>query len=115
MSLNLQVTDMAGASPDKSTVITNFVNMVYNQLLSPSTAKYDRTEKKDIYRTEEVPEYWIIDIRKRSVELYELDYEGEVPKYFLIDTVTKENKKDLRLIHFPNIQIDFEQLFDGIE
>ncbi len=169
MSLNLQVTDMAGASPDHSTVITNFVNMVYNQLkdstcrvypdnvqykwkmndgsektvipdasinchiksrkgnsfinapqfvlevLSPSTAKYDRTEKKDIYRTEEVPEYWIIDIRKRSVELYELDYEGEVPKYFLIDTVTKENKKDLRLIHFPNIQIDFEQLFDGIE
>lgn len=169
MSLNLQITDMAGASPDHSTVITNFVNMVYNQLkdstcrvfpdnvqyrwkmddgsektvipdasincqvksrkgnsfinvpqfvlevLSPSTAKYDRTEKKEIYRSEEVPEYWIINIWKRSIEIYDLDYENDIPKYFLIDTVTKENKKDLHLIHFPHIQIDFEQLFDGIE
>lgn len=169
MSLNLQITDMAGASPDHSTVITNFVNMVYNQLkdstcrvfpdnvqyrwkmddgsektvipdasincqvksrkgnsfinvpqfvlevLSPSTAKYDRTEKKEIYRSEEVPEYWIINIWKRSIEIYDLDYENDIPKYFLIDTVTKENKKDLHLIHFPHIQIDFEQLFDGVE
>lgn len=32
MSLDLQILDMARASPDHSTVITNFVNMVYNQL-----------------------------------------------------------------------------------
>lgn len=32
MSLDLQIMDMAGAAPDHSTVITNFVNMVYNQL-----------------------------------------------------------------------------------
>ena len=32
MGLNLQIVDMAGATPDHSTVITNFVNMVYNQL-----------------------------------------------------------------------------------
>lgn len=169
MSLNLQITDMAGASPDHSAVITNFVNMVYNQLkdstcrvypdnvqykwkmndgsektvipdasinchiksrkgnsfinapqfvlevLSPSTAQFDQTEKKDIYRSEEVPEYWIIDIRKRSIELYDLDYEDDIPKYFLVDTVTCENKEDLHLIHFPHIKIDFEQLFDGIE
>lgn len=169
MSLNLQITDMAGASPDHSAVITNFVTMVYNQLkdstcrvypdnvqykwkmddgseksvipdasinchiksrkgncfinapqfvlevLSPSTAKFDRTEKKDIYRSEEIPEYWIIDIRKRSIELYDLDYENEIPKYFLVDTVTCENKSDLHLIHFPHIKIDFDQLFDGLE
>ncbi len=169
MSLNLQVTDMAGASPDHSTVIINFVNMVYNQLkdstcrvysdnvqykwkmsdgseknvipdasincqtksrkgnsfinapqfvlevLSPSTAAYDQTEKKEIYRSEEIPEYWIIDIWKRSIEIYDLDYEDGIPKYYLMDTVTKDHKKDLHLIHFPHIKIDFEQLFDGIE
>lgn len=169
MSLNLQITDMAGASPDHSAVITNFVNMVYNQLkdstcrvypdnvqykwkmndgsektvipdasinchiksrkgnsfinapqfvlevLSPSTAQFDQIEKKDIYRSEEVPEYWIIDIRKRLIELYDLDYEDDIPKYFLVDTVTCENKEDLHLIHFPHIKIDFEQLFDGVE
>lgn len=167
MSLDLQFTDMAGASPEHSAVITNFVAMVYHQLrdstcrvfpdnvqykwkmddgsektvipdasincqvtsrkgnsfinapqfvlevLSPSTAKYDQTEKKKIYQSEEIPEYWIIDIRKRSIEIYDLDYEEDIPKYFLADTVTKENHEDLHLIHFPHIQIDFEQLFDG--
>ncbi len=168
MSLNLQVTDMAGASLDHSTVITNFVNMVYNQLkdstcrvypdnvqykwqlddgsektvipdasincqvksrkgnsfinapqfvlevLSPSTAQYDKSEKKNIYRMEEIPEYWIIDIWKQSIEIYDLDYEDGTPKYFLIETITKENKEDLHLVHFPHIKIDFEQLFDGV-
>lgn len=32
MSPDLQIMDMARAPPDRSTVITNFVNMVYNQL-----------------------------------------------------------------------------------
>ena len=40
MSLNLQVTDMAGASPDHSTVIINFVNMVYNQLKDSTCRVY---------------------------------------------------------------------------
>lgn len=169
MGLELQITDMAGATPDHSTVITNFVNMVYNQLkdstcrvypdnvqykwkmndgsektvipdasincqirsrkgnsflnapqfvlevLSPSTAKYDRTEKKEIYREEEIPEYWIVDIQKRKIEMYDLDYENGEPKYFLVDTMMDNNKEDLHLIHFPHIQIDFEQLFDGVE
>jgi len=168
MGLEVQITDMAGASPDHSTVITNFVNMVYNQLkdstcrvfpdnvqykwkmndgsekmvipdasincqvrsrkgnsfinapqfvlevLSPSTAKYDKTEKKEIYRSEEVPEYWIIDIKNRTIETYDLDYENGEPKYYLIDTITKYNAKDLHLIHFPHIKIDFDQLFDGV-
>ena len=169
MSLNLQITDMAGASPENSTVITNFVNMVYNQLndstcrvypnnvqyrwkmddgsektvipdastncriksrkgnsflnapqfvlevLSPSTARYDQNEKKEIYRSEEVPEYWIIDIRKRTLQIFDLDYENEEPKYYLVDTVTDKNKDGLHLIHFPHIKIDFEKLFDGVE
>ena len=169
MGLDLQITDMTGATPDHSTVITNFVNMVYNQLkdstcrvypdnvqyrwkmsddsekvvipdasincqirsrkgnsfinapqfvlevLSPSTAKYDRTEKKEIYREEEIPEYWIIDIQKRTIEMFDLDYRNSEPEYFLVDTVTGKNKEEIHLIHFPHIKIDFEQLFDGVE
>jgi len=152
--LDLHITDMAGATPDHSTVITNFVNMVYNQLkdstcrvypdnvqyasincqirsrkgnsflnapqfvlevLSPSTAKYDRTEKKEIYRSEEIPKYWILDIRKCIIEIYDLDYKNGNPEYYLIDTVTKDNTEELHLIHFPHIKIDFDQLFDGVE
>lgn len=160
---------MAGATVEHSTVITNFVNMVYNQLkdstcrvypdnvqykwklddgsekvvipdasinchirsrkgnsfinapqfvlevLLPSTAKYDRMEKKEIYRSEEIPEYWMIDIWKRTIEIYDLDYENDTPEYYLIDTITDDNKEGLHLIHFPHIKIDFEQLFDGVE
>lgn len=169
MSLDLQIVDMAGATPDHSTVITNFVNMVYNQprdspcrvypdnvqykwklndgsektvipdvsincqirsrkgnsflnapqfvleVLSPSTEKYDRTEKKEIYREEEIPEYWIIDIRNRTIEIYDLDYENGEPKYYLIDTITAEKPNAVHLIHFPHIKIDWDQLFDGVD
>lgn len=170
MSLDLQIVDMAGASPDHSTVITNFVNMIYNQLkdstcrvypdnvqykwklndgsekvvipdasincqirsrkgnsflnapqfvlevLSPSTEKYDRTEKKEIYREEEIPEYWIVDIQKHTIEIYDLDYENGEPKYYLINTYTDKNREEkIPLIHFPHIKIDWEQLFDGVD
>ena len=40
MGLDLQITDMAGATPDHSTVITNFVNMVYNQLKDSTCRVY---------------------------------------------------------------------------
>ena len=72
-------------------------------------------EKKEIYREEEIPEYWIIEIQRRTIELYDLDYEKEDPKYYLIDTITGENKEGLHLIHFPHIMIDYDKIFDGVE
>ena len=35
----------------------------------PSTEKYDRGEKKEIYRQQEVDEYWIVDSKKKQVFL----------------------------------------------
>ena len=61
----------------------------------------------------EVSEYWIVDWRKRQVEIYILDYdENETPKYYLHNTITEHNKEELRIIHFPNIKIDFDELFN---
>ena len=42
------------------------------EVLSPSTAKYDRGYKKDIYESCGVPEYWIVDPVNRSIEIYTL-------------------------------------------
>ena len=39
------------------------------EVLSPSTAKYDRMEKMEIYQSEEIPEYWIVDVRRRDRDL----------------------------------------------
>lgn len=114
---NTVLTDMAGAFIEHSAMITNFVAVVYSQLinsvcrvfpdnvqykwytkdgeekivipdasincrihsrkgnsffdaprfvmevLSPSTEKYDRGEKMELYRQQEVSEYWIADWR----------------------------------------------------
>lgn len=169
MDLNLQITDMAGATPQHSTVIVNFVAAVRKQLknstcyvfsdnvqykfktdsgeektvipdtsincriksrrgntfldaprfvmevLSPTTEKYDRGEKMDLYCQQEVDEYWIVDWRQKKIEIYELDYENGIPKYYLWKVITQDNKDELKIVHFQSLQITFDELFDEVE
>lgn len=169
MDLDLQIVDMAGASPEHSLVIVNFVSAIRKQLrnstcyvfsdnvqykfktnegedksiipdasincriksrrgntfldaprfvmevLSPTTESYDRGEKMELYCQQEIEEYWIVDWRKKKIEIYELDYENDIPKYFLWKVITQDNKKELQIIHFPNVKITFDELFEEIE
>nr|WP_297863592.1 Uma2 family endonuclease [uncultured Acetatifactor sp.] len=52
------------------------------EILSDSTEKYDRMEKKDIYRKEEINEYWIADWQKRKSK-------------FIIRTTTKTGTRSI--------------------
>lgn len=170
MDLNLQITDMAGARPEHSMVIVNFVAAVRKQLmnstcyvfsdniqyrfktdagedktvipdasincriksrrgssfieaprfvmevLSDSTEEYDRGEKKELYRQQEIDEYWIVDWRRKRVEIYNLDYDQEgVPQYYLWETITEGNKEELKMVHFPNLKITFDDLFAEVD
>ncbi len=167
---NLQILDMAGARPEHSTVIVNFVAAIREQLfnstcyvfsdnvqykwhtkdgeektvipdasincrtktrkgnvfldiprfvmevLSPSTEKYDRGEKKELYRQQEIDEYWIVDWKKKQVEIYNLDYdENGQPQYYLWKTITENNKDELKIVHFPNLKITFDKLFAEVD
>lgn len=85
------------------------------EVISPSTEKYDRGEKMQLYCQQEIDEYWIVDWRKRQIEIYVLDYEDDVPKYYLWNTITRENREELKMVHFQNVNIQFEDLFDGID
>jgi Uma2 family endonuclease len=38
------------------------------EVLSPSTARADRVDKRRLYRDEQVPAYWIVDLDARAVE-----------------------------------------------
>jgi Uma2 family endonuclease len=38
------------------------------EVLSPSTTRTDRVEKRSLYRTEAVPEYWVVDMDSRTIE-----------------------------------------------
>lgn len=42
------------------------------EVLSPSTEKYDREEKKELYRKQEIDEYWIVDWQRKRIEIYNL-------------------------------------------
>lgn len=105
-SINCQVRSRRG---------NTFVNapQFVMEVLSDSTEKYDRTAKKEIYRKEEINEYWIVDWQKRQIEIYTLDYdENQEPQYHLFKTITRENKEELEIVHFPNIKINFDELFN---
>ena len=99
---------------------TNFLGVprFIMEVLSDATEQYDRNEKMELYKKVEVAEYWIADWRKRQVEIYVLSPDEnsiDDAEYKLLATVTEQNKGDLKIHMFPNVKIDFEQLFDGVD
>lgn len=85
------------------------------EVLSDSTEKFDRNEKMELYKNVEVAEYWLADWRKRQVEIYVLCTDESTVDhmyYKLMNTVTEENKEELKLTMFPHVEISFDELFD---
>ncbi len=89
------------------------------ETLSPSTAKRDRTEKKDIYEESGVEELWIISPNERAVEIYYLK-EGKYvleQNYILQDDIEEEYynaETEIILRAFPNIKMTLAEVFEGI-
>ena len=99
---------------------TNFLGVprFVMEVLSDATEQYDRNEKMELYQKVEVAEYWIVDWRKKQVEIYVLSPDEnsiDDAEYRLLSTVTEQNKGELRIHMFPNVMIDFEQLFEGVD
>lgn len=99
---------------------TNFLGVprFIMEVLSEATEEYDRGEKMELYKKVEVAEYWLVNWRKKQVEIYILVPNEDAiddAEYKLIATVTEQNKQDLALQMFPHILIAFEQLFDGVD
>ncbi len=99
---------------------TNFLGVprFIMEVLSEATEDYDRGEKMELYKKVEVAEYWLVDWRRKQVEIYILvpnENTIDDAEYKLISTITEQNRQDLVLQMFPHISIDFEQLFDGVD
>ena len=90
------------------------------ETLSPSTAKRDRAEKKDIYENAGVEEYWIVLPQGKSVEIYYLT-EGKyvlAHSYILQDDEEEKHynaKTEISLKGFPHITMKLEDIFEGME
>ena len=81
------------------------------EVLSKSTAGRDRGEKKDAYEADSVREYWIVDPRARTVELYELakDKHGRMT-YHLRDSYGVEEELRSRLL--PDFTVPLRAFFE---
>ena len=89
------------------------------ETLSPSTAKRDKAEKKEIYEMSGVEEYWIVS-PQGSVEIYYL----EDGKYELKESYMLQDEKDeddynaeteICLREFPHIKMTLGEIFEGID
>ena len=66
-----------------------------------------------IYCKVGVSEYWIVDWRKKQVEIYMFDWkEDDTPYPYLYKTVTAKNKHELQIVMFPHFKITFDELFN---
>ncbi len=78
------------------------------EVLSPSTAGYDRTVKLNKYASAGVEHYWIVDPASRTLMLLELD--GAT--YRLAASLGSEDRCEPPA--FPGVVLDMPALFEGI-
>lgn len=96
----------------KNDSLTGIPRMVM-EVLSNATEEYDRGEKMEIYRKVGVSEYWIVDWRRKQVEIYLNDGREDGTTYFYqYKIITEENKDELQLVMFPGLETDFDELFN---
>lgn len=89
------------------------------ETLSPSTAKRDRAEKKDIYEKAGVEEYWIVS-PLGSLEIYYLVNGRYVleQSYMLQEDKDDEHynaETEIGLREFPHIKMLLGEIFEGID
>lgn len=74
------------------------------EILSPATARRDRTEKKRIYAANGVAEYWIVDPQKRAVTIFRL-----AGKAYEAGTIATAGRLPSRVL--PGLELSVEDLF----
>ena len=95
------------------------------EILSPSTAKRDKSEKKDLYEKHGIKEYWIVDTANRSIEVYllkdgqyKLDNVYSIYPDYLLKNMTDEEKSavvmEFHPSEFPEMTVSLNDVFDGL-
>lgn len=87
------------------------------ETISPSTAKIDRSVKKARYAQKGVDEYWIIDPRSKSVEVYYLQDTDYVLQDALlldedVDSESYNACTEIALKAFPNVSLRLSEIFE---
>lgn len=95
------------------------------EVLSPSTAFRDKRYKKELYQLHGVREYWIIDPKSCSVEVYQLlDGKYELNQVYVrhapedISLLSEEERRKLpqaiQPCIFPDLSISLDDIFENV-
>lgn len=94
------IQDMSNTYIEHSEVITNFVTSVYSQLKGNVCRVYpDNVQYKCIINGEE----------KKVIPDASINCRVHAKRG---NSFTEQNKEELRIIHFPNIKVNFDELFN---
>ena len=96
------------------------------EVLSPSTARIDRTYKKATYEKYGVKEYWLVDPLNRTVEIYHLiDGKFELGGFFvdyrekdwarLTERQQAETQKTIQVSLYDDFTIEVAEVFRGVD
>ena len=90
---------------EKEEVVIGAPDLVV-EILSKGTAIYDRGDKKDIYEKYGVREYWLVDPKKKSVEVYSFaEQQFKLVQYF-------EETGTIQSIVLAGFKIKLEKIFE---
>jgi len=78
------------------------------EILSPSTAYYDLTEKKEVYERVGVREYWIVDPKRKAIEVYKNTEKG-----FELYSKAKGTGK-VKSFVLPEFEVDLKEVFEEV-
>ena len=95
------VPDTGAGRPHESREVRKL--LLVAEVLSPSTARLDRTVKRPAYQRERVPVYWIVDADARLVELWE---PGDERPAVFTKTLSWQPQTGV-----PPLEIDLSQFF----
>jgi Uma2 family endonuclease len=98
------------------------------EVLSLSTQRYDKGHKKNIYEKAGVLEYWIVDKKNRTIEVYllkdgrlEMDnvYIDDLSSEVMYDELSDERKAELKTevspSMFPDFVLPVKDVFEGLD
>ena len=95
------------------------------EILSQSTAKRDKSGKKDLYEKHGIKEYWIVDTASRSIEVYllkdgqyKLDNVYSIYPDYLLKNMTDEEKSAIVMEFHPSeflqMIVSMSDVFDAL-
>ncbi|BAU63602.1 hypothetical protein STA3757_09680 [Stanieria sp. NIES-3757] len=74
--------------------------------ISDTTLAYDLSKKKEIYATENIQEYWVLDIKNKQLIVFTTPQNNNYLAQLIL------NKGIVKPIAFPNLSISVEKLFE---